>query len=549
MSEWTATDPNGRTIVFPNWAEYMHYIETRRRIEYYEQLRQERMQRYPITYPTTSIGTSCSQNGMNEKSNRIYTDIDKLDKQKEGKMSYKMVTCSCCGKKRREYNTQQINGKTVCRKCKNICFKRDYFDETTLIQVKQRPDGEYIAPEGYGFIKNYYSPYVSKIETLEARGYVKCEECEYYVLERNLVTIEGKKVCQSCIPQGYRRCNKCGEYHDILKMRQDSNGSYYCDECAKLLVRCPQCGRYEIKDNLRERNGQLYCQDCWSRLVSRAVRSYHDSSVRYEKRSTQADIPLTDKTCYFGFELEVSGDRSKALDFLEVENIDHEVVLMSDSSIKDGGFEIVTMPMTKNYIDEVFIPKFKAALQFLRDNDFKGHNYGGLHIHISQDAVTNKQVAQLSEILYGSYRDQKIWLGITQRKANEMNSWSKMSNRMGDFYTAYTQPEENGKAAVGSPRYTALCKDDRTKTYEFRIFNSNIRIERFLKNYECVLALLDYTKANENNPLPVCNTAGFISYVYENEGKYENLYKFFVEREIREHFRNGYNDSEVERCA
>ena len=107
----------------------------------------------------------------------------------------------------------------------------------------------------------------------------------------------------------------------------------------------------------------------------------------------------------------------------------------------------------------------------------------------------------------------KIWLGITQRKAFEMNSWSRMDNKIRDFYSIQ-ETNETTKSPVGSPRYSALIKDDRTKTYEFRIFNSNLRIERFLKNYECVLALLDYTKENEQNTLPVCNTVGFIEYVF-----------------------------------
>ena len=81
------------------------------------------------------------------------------------------------------------------------------------------------------------------------------------------------------------------------------------------------------------------------------------------------------------------------------------------------------------------------------------------------------------------------------------------------------------------------------------IFNSNLRIERFLKNYECVLALLDYTKENEQNTLPVCNTVGFIEYVYSHSDKYENLYNFFVERQIKEHYKNGYDEHEIERVA
>ena len=492
------------------------------------------------------------ENSRNNKSNHIYG----ITKKKEGKMSYKMVTCECCGQKRREYNTREINPNTdrterVCNRCLGAYYKRNYFDNNDWVKIINPQTRVREIPEGYAeFRDGYYSVFVAKVETLEEKGFIKCETCGTYERENKIITIEDKNYCYNCIPENYVKCSCCHKYHKREDSVYTEEHGYVCNSCLKThFIRCSKCGSLTLNSTARNLNGMMICTRCASNIIQKYIHCYHDNNVNYNKLYTAKDNPNDIKTCYFGFELEVSGEKLKALDFMQIENIDREIVLMSDSSIKNGGFEIVTMPMTKNYIDEVFIPKFTQALKFLRDNDFKGHNYGGLHIHISQDAVTNKQISQLSEILYGNERDRRIWLGITQRKRNEMSQWSRMDNRINTFFQVNKRAESSGKANLASGRYTALCKDDRTKTYEFRIFNSNIRIERFLKNYECVLALLDYTKLNENNPLPVCNTVGFIDYVYNNQEKYKNLYEFFIERKLREHYELGYDEYEIERIA
>lgn len=465
-------------------------------------------------------------------------------------MTYKYEVCPICGKKRRDYNFLTFEeDRKVCRNCFNRAFTRDYFEPTKRIQYRD-PNTLALLP-GIARISVGYGHNYTKEETAKEKGYIKCGKCgSWHKPNMFGETEDGTKLCLNCLKNDYFKCEYCGKWkiHN-KKVGSRWDGQNICTECAEEhYFRCERCGRYHRLENRHDYEGQHVCRNCLNILMTQVIHCYHDNAVRYIKRTTQNDIPTSNQTCYFGFELEVSGKKELARDFLNVQEIKSDVVLMSDSSIRGGGFEIVSMPMTKNYIEEVFIPKFTGALKFLRDNDFKGHNYGGLHIHISQDAVTNKQLAHLGQILYGNDRDRRIWLGITQRKQYEMDSWSKMTNKMRDFYDIHQQ-NDNNKSPVGSPRYSALIRDDRTKTYEFRIFNSNLRIERFLKNYECVLALLDYTKENEQNTLPVCNTVGFIEYVYSHPDKYENLYKFFVERQIKEHYKNGYTDFDLERAA
>ena len=145
-------------------------------------------------------------------------------------------------------------------------------------------------------------------------------------------------------------------------------------------------------------------------------------------------------------------------------------------------------------------------------------------IHIS-NLVGMDDINRISEVLYNTKADYICMLGDIIDSPYDM---------------PYILVDES------SDRYTALNRDRRTKTYEFRIFNSNLRIERVMKNLECVFALLDYTKLYKDEAHAVCDTYGFIRYVLEHEEDYPNLYDYFEERKIKDHFGIRYTEEELE---
>ncbi len=207
-------------------------------------------------------------------------------------------------------------------------------------------------------------------------------------------------------------------------------------------------------------------------------------------------------------------------------------MLMHDSSV--AGFEIVTNPMTYKYMQEKFYPRLEEGMRYLIQNDFKGHNAGGIHIHISEEAVTKLQVAQLSEILYGNKNDFETWLILTQRK-RENTHWCRF-NKSKRFYDITDDSSE--KPYVDSDRHTALNHDTRTHTYEFRIFNSSLRMDRIKKNVECVIALLDYTSDHKLDERPVCHLTAFLEYVMARRIFYPNLSAFIDEKNLLEAHKN-----------
>lgn len=353
-------------------------------------------------------------------------------------------------------------------------------------------------------------------------NYCYCNNCEKYYHCYDTTYIDGNIYCDNCRDDLFTVCNDCNEWVNLDDALWVEDGEYYiCESCYENYVTCDSCGDIIRYEDAYYSNDCYYCETCYDDKLPKVIYNYHSfDNYRLLKLPDEEESKIQT----YGFELEVSGDRDYAEDFLRFFD-DEEVILMNDGSIVDDGFEIITMPMSERYIYEVFMPKFSKGLKFLRENDFAGHNHGGLHIHVGY--INPKTLAELASILYyGNEIDKNTWHRITQRSSSAMSRWSSLDNHI----NSYEEIKNEGYSTISNTRYTAINYDYRTSTYEFRIFNSNIREERFLKNFECVKALLDYASKSRKK----CNTDGFIKYVNKNPLFYPNLHAFFIEKEIVE---------------
>lgn len=376
-------------------------------------------------------------------------------------------------------------------------------------------------------------------ETCRDNDYYVCDDCGEIFSSDDLTPIEdtGYYVCYDCLSD-YYRCECCGKYYSSRRVRETYDEHWVCDDCSSdSYYTCSGCGYLVHQDDAtyNESEDADYCPHCADRHPD-SIYDYHD----YDDFEYQATSDEEDTKEYFGFELEVSGDRSYADEFYA---LTPDIVLMNDGSIEGGGFEIVSQPMTRQYFKEKFVPKFEKSLKFLNEKGFRGHNKGGMHIHISADVLSKRQLAQMAEILYGDDNDRDIWLCLTQRHENEIEHWGSMKNRAFSFDEIVNSDSPMPPIAYG--RYTALNYDTRTDTYELRIFNSNIRLERFLKNMECAFALVDYTKKEEKNPYK-CDTQGFLQFIKDHRFDYPNLYAYMLERRVEEHYGIKFTEEELE---
>lgn len=358
-------------------------------------------------------------------------------------------------------------------------------------------------------------------------NFTTCEECGKTVPIESSIWLDNYyiNVCDDCLDSNFTQCYNCNEYNRNDEVYQGANGEMYCEECWNdRFCNCDDCGEVIWQDEsyYDENSRYTYCYDCWnSRQERTIIYSYHSSRVEYIPRYlNDEDRNLHNRELY-GLELEITGDTDTAERFKEI--MEDDVVLMYDSSV--DGYEMVTMPISKAYFYNEFVPRLTRGLRYLLDNDCTGHNGGGIHIHFKQ-LHSGMEVANATQILYGDEFDRTIWQAISQRQTHEL-CWCRMTNNeySPQEIIEYDKLYPNDTNCHG----TALNYDTRTCTHELRIFNSNLRIERVIKNMECLFALEDYIRGESEL---VCTTKGFMKFVDDNADDYPYLVSFLHEKNI-----------------
>ena len=361
----------------------------------------------------------------------------------------------------------------------------------------------------------------------DINGYYMCERCGKVFEDYSMVHIEDTEecVCDDCAENYYYQCMECGEWYSSARIVTDTEGQHLCEDCyCNNYYMCAGCGEFVHQDYAYwdEGSDDMYCEYCYNTEVqSQLINRYHSHNnwtVHYAE--DERDDYISDKLT-LGLEIEVEGDTDFAEGFME--RVDNDLIyLEKDGSVE--GFEIITQPMTREYATEVFPDKISKGFKYLRENDFKGHNAGGIHIHVANYGDTLLTVYRLKRLLYNlDSKQQSIFLKLTQRKSDDLIQWA--DNQV-PFNMSIEDAYEQGS------RYEALNLDDRTGTLEFRIFNSNLKIERILKNIEMVYALLDYI--NSSSWKSSSDLYDWMRFIYDNNVNYPNLYLFIEKKQKRE---------------
>lgn len=421
-----------------------------------------------------------------------------------------MFNCAECG----EYTIQKItdtliiNQEMYCTECASE------FERCTDCGEMVRKDNGYITSTGDFICDECY-----------CNNYFTCEECgEVHHYEKSIRINPNlryeKYVCDDCADKHYYKCDDCGEYFDSDYGYRDSNNKFLCDDCRENYYICDDCGEWvHDSDVYFDNRDNAYCSYCYSNHRNEFIYNYGDHPTLV-KHSLPNEL-VTSKTLYFGFELEIKIDTDYAEEFLEFFN-DDEIYLSYDSSVE--GFEIVSHPMTWQYLNGDFKNRLEQALDFAKSVGAKGHNCGGMHIHISRDGISNKQIKAIEGLIYQPINSKlyQFIKTISQRKSSELH-WCNFAK----------DTEKNQQRKIKSnkdyiyDKYTAINMQH-NHTIEFRIFNSNLRIERVFKNLEFIKALLDFTKTNKTKTIKQ-----FLVWIDTyKKYKYANLFNFLIEKNL-----------------
>lgn len=363
----------------------------------------------------------------------------------------------------------------------------------------------------------------------------ECDICHTYhrADEMEYLPNYDMSLCPHCYDTETVSCKQCGE---IIIPGHDSyyihiNDDYYCcSDCAIAYgyTTCDVCGDWVHEDNIyMDDDGEARCSDCHDDYIESQEVNDEEDNGEYVKSYSWKPNPqfkcMTDDPTphtYYGFELEVSGAQREAPAFLDFFGDSHDihdnVYLKSDCSIIDGGFEIVTHPMTAEYLRKEFKPRLASGLKYLRQCHFRGHNKGGMHIHVSRRAITSKMFGRMCDLLYNSNNKDK-WLVLTQRKELELDRWATLGRDKYDERCTF----DDGYSS--SNRYIGMNLTNHT--VEFRIFNSNLRLERVLKNLELVEALVNFSKTKYKPTMRM-----FLGYIKAHKQRYNNAYDFIIEK-------------------
>ena len=367
----------------------------------------------------------------------------------------------------------------------------------------------------------------------ETNDYFTCERCGRVVEDYHIVHIKDTEeyVCDDCADENYYRCMECGEWYSADKIITDSAGQNLCEDCyCDNYYTCAECGEFVHQDCAcwNEATDEMYCEYCYStEIESQAIKSYH-SNDNWTVHCTEDEYNdyIPDKLT-LGLEIEVAGSAGYAEGFMD--KVDDDLIYLErDGSV--AGFEIITQPMTRKYATEVFTDKITKGFEFLKENNFKGHNAGGIHIHVGlpydNELDFMSCLLKLKKLLYNlSPNMQDLLLLISQRKSDTLKRWSNNT-----YWRKLTLQD----CTLQSNRYELLNMDSRTRTLEFRMFNSNLRTERIMKNIEVVLSLLDYVETYYTVEMYDKNLFTWLNYVRRNEEKYPNLVAFINEDKTKD---------------
>lgn len=365
----------------------------------------------------------------------------------------------------------------------------------------------------------------------ESNGYYMCEECGKIVEDYNTVYIQDTHgvVCNDCANENYYQCMECGEWYSGDKIITDTEGQHLCEDCyCDNYYTCAECGEFVHQDYAYwdEGTDDMYCEYCYSNVaLNRVINNYHSNNdwiVHYTEN--EYNDYMSDKLT-LGLEIEVAGSAEYAEGFMD--KVDDELIYLErDSSV--AGFEIITQPMTRKYATELFEDKISKGFEFLKEHNFKGHNAGGIHIHVRlpyDNSDFMSCILKIKKLLYNLPPCmQDLLLLITQRKSDNLERWSD---------NTYQRKLTLQNCMIQGTRYELLNMDSRTNTLEFRMFNSNLRTERIMKNIEVVLSLLDYIETYYITDVYSKNLFTWLDYVKRNEEKYPNLVAFINEDKIQ----------------
>lgn len=308
-----------------------------------------------------------------------------------------------------------------------------------------------------------------------------CEDCGEYHYDDNMVYIEDTQdcVCESCARSGnYFLCHDCGNWYTRDYANSCHNGDFYvCDRCVDNYTYVECCNTYIENDCVcyNEQNDCYCCEDHYDKDSD--IYDYHGFSD-WKKHTLENENP---PYC-IGFELEVENTHRDYdnNDLARFAKNTYPVICSKDGSI-DHGFEIVSHPLSYNYIVQNQ-DKLKTMLSGLQEKGCESHNPGtcGLHFHVTHPH--NDDIIDRIILIMETYKEELI--AFSRRTSGQIEQWCKFLSdiKEGEDCKSLYFIKKNKET---STRYMALNLTN-YNTIEFRLFRGTLNFDTFMASVELV---------------------------------------------------------------
>ena len=330
--------------------------------------------------------------------------------------------------------------------------------------------------------------------------YSYCDYCGDIELRDDLLWLENNEtlVCEHCTEHNdniiWCEDHDCYEYQDEDDIITLANGNTICRNAFEYgdYFYCEDCEEYFHIDYAcySEMDECYYCEDCIGDHVSEYISEYHDHDYD-EFKMTDEDEENNNKL-FFGMELEIEAKyRSSNHDNLAeaILNQTNDFVFEQDGSLNNG-FEIISMPFSKNYMKETLEDTLEDMLETINKHNYEGKNTCGLHFHVSYEAI--RSIPNLLKIV--EFYKEELTI-LSRREESSLNRWSP-------FYTKNFDKEEITNEMIEEivddyqSRYHAINLDN-NYTVEFRIFKSTTDHKTLMATWELVNNIVAYANDYE----------------------------------------------------
>lgn len=433
----------------------------------------------------------------------VFVENDRLEE--------KTWVCEHCGERHlNETECIEFDGEIWCEECIEedtfecgYCGERHHIEDGLTVRVGRYDDevwceecadeytvrceecDERVSIEYAEEIDDYYGTWVC--QQCLSDYYTRCDDCGRYVRDDEVTRVSnGDYVCDSCLEENYYYCEECGEYVYYLDWDDEAE---MCTECAE--SRIEECETISVGGDVIENAGADDIVDSGTTIRSpnAVVRPYHcRPALNWIGRALPS---WNGRMRGVGVELEVDGhnsrpsseQRQRALNKID-RVAGNEVYFNADCSLRNNGFEIITLPHT---VEAFYEMPWREIMAACSENGYSSHDAGtcGLHFHFSREMFgddTETQDENISKMVqfFEFYWDDMV--KVSRREASQLH-WC---NRKG--YVSAKRIKDYVKRKYGG--HDEAINNGNSATVEIRIMRGTLNYASFMACFDVCLALV-----------------------------------------------------------